>query len=199
MSDKTEPLSAILAEMRLDADILVFPTLTPDKLRTYADRIEAAVKREREETKDYFAKLHDGPSMICTAKNCSLRNAAEDIVEQVKDEASFGHFAPVVVEDRPVGNAAAVREALENVERVARFCAEAPRHTPAYPTDAARADVLYSRIAELGRVARAALASPARNCDRFATVGAAHKAWRATDQERDFADWLFDKAEGGAE
>ena len=59
------------------------------------------------------------------------------------------------------GNVAALREALENVERVARFCAEMPRHTPGYPTDAERADVLYSRIAELGRVARAALAAPA--------------------------------------
>lgn len=39
-----------------------------------ASRIEAAAKREREETKDYFAKLHDGPSMICTAKNCAVRN-----------------------------------------------------------------------------------------------------------------------------
>lgn len=63
------------------------------------------------------------------------------------------------------GNAAAPREALENVERVARFCAEMPRYTPGYPTDAARADVLCSRIAELGRVARAALSAPARNCD----------------------------------
>ncbi len=104
---------------------------------------------------------------------------------------------------RQTGNAAALREALENVERVALFCAEAPRHTPAYPTDAARADVLYSRIAELGRVARAALATPARNCDRFAT---AEEARRAFEKEHSHGIvhnlytaafyWLFAPAKG---
>lgn len=46
-------------------------------LREYADRFERAAKRDYEEAKAYFEKLHDGPSMICTAKNCALRNAEE--------------------------------------------------------------------------------------------------------------------------
>lgn len=103
------------------------------------------------------------------------------------------------------GNAAAFRAALENVERVARFCAETPRFTSGYPTDAARADVLYSRIVELGRVARAALAAPARNCDRFATANDAVEGYIAAhphDDEPDastYGSWLFAPAqEGGA-
>lgn len=102
------------------------------------------------------------------------------------------------------GNAAALREALENVERVARFCAEAPRHTLAYPTDTARADVLYSRIAELGSVARAALAAPARNCDRFATADDARRAFESAHSHgivhnlyTAAFDWLFDMVEKG--
>ena len=68
MNEKTEthePLAAILAEMRASSLSTV---------RAWADRIEAAAKREYVEAKDYFAKLHDGPSMICTAKNCAVRN-----------------------------------------------------------------------------------------------------------------------------
>ena len=103
------------------------------------------------------------------------------------------------------GNAAALREALANVERVAKYCAETPRHTPGYPTDAARADVIYSRIAELGRVARAALAAPARNCDRFATANDAVEGYIAAhphDDEPDastYGSWLFAPAKEGKE
>lgn len=83
------------------------------------------------------------------------------------------------------GNAAAMRRALESVE--CNIAEDEPGRFWLQDPEAILHEV------------QAALAAPARNCDRFATVGAAHKAWRATDQERDFADWLFDKAEGGAE
>lgn len=110
-------------------------------------------------------------------------------------------------------NAAALREALANVERVAKYCAEMPWHTPGYPTDAARADALYSRIAELGRVARAALAAPARNCD-VGTAEEQKERFKAFCEERDChkcpfygkshcpLQWAlapFAPAEGGAE
>jgi len=80
------------------------------------------------------------------------------------------------------GNAAMMRAALVAVLD----------HAP-YATE--HATMLTAGTDLIARI-RAALFAPARNCDRFATVGAAHKAWRATDQERDFADWLFDPAEG---
>ena len=89
-----EPIAAILAEMRNDN----IPRIEDEAvircmLHNLADRIEAAAEREREEAKNYFAKLHDGPSMICTATNCAVRNIG----------LSFA--AP--------GNAAAMRDALE--------------------------------------------------------------------------------------
>ena len=130
----------IAAEIRAARNAASDMTLvSSDWLDDWADRIERAAKRDYEEAKSRFEKMHDGPSMICTSKNCSLRNAAEDIVEQVKAEASFGHFAPVVVEERPgrsareilakdkptytcveiaPGNAAAMREALEYAREV---------------------------------------------------------------------------------
>ena len=74
-----EPLAAILAEMRLDADILVFPTLTPDKLRTYADRIEAAAERERNaHTNDIHNALYMATGIPGNA--AAMREALERIV-----------------------------------------------------------------------------------------------------------------------
>ncbi len=51
-------------------------------------------------------------------------------------------------------------------------------------------------MAECGKLAKMGLGFALRNCDLYATVGKAHKAWRSTDQERDFVDWLFEKADG---
>lgn len=86
------------------------------------------------------------------------------------------------------GNAAALRETLEKIRR--EYC-----------DGLISCQTCVSSDADVERVSRlfyeeidAALAAPARNADRFATVGAAHKAWRATSQECDFCDWLFEKA-----
>ena len=186
--DTNMTISDICAELREKSGDSVYVKsdgtgLVGVTLAELADRIESAAELERIELREDEAKML--LREYAAAPDESLTPSALELKRELLRLA------------RAPGNAAALREALANVERVAKYCAETPRHTPGYPTDAARADVLYSRIAELGRVARAALSAPARNCDRFATVGAAHKAWRATDQERDFADWLFDKAEGG--
>jgi hypothetical protein len=173
MSDQTENLAAILADFRKFALRAAEEdkTISPESVLLLADKVEAAAERERDEDRQLAA-----------------------IAES--DEA-FARCARCDRPERATGNAAALREALENVERVARFCAEAPRHTPAYPTDAARADVLYSRIAELGRVARAALSAPPRNCDRFATAEEAYAAWQKHKSLTAICDWLFATAEGG--
>jgi len=115
MSDTSESIAAILAEMRIDADILVFPTLTPDKLRTYADRIEAAADREM-------------------SKNCP------------KNGVEIGQF----------GNAAAMCAVLKDIRFILRRCVD----EGGYCTE---------EFANLVKWADAALASPARNCDRFQT------------------------------
>lgn len=166
-----EPLAAILKEMRdfcsgWSEDVDV--TVKVGLIYGWMCRIEAAAKRER---------------------------AITDVMLAVKDKP-LPHPDPEHAPPLYPGNAAALREALANVERVAKFCAETPRHTPGYPTDAARAAVLYSRISELGRVARAALAAPARNCDRFATPDEAIAALRANPcANHDFCKEQLDCAE----
>ena len=92
-----------------------------------------------------------------------------------------------------------LRSVLSTIAQIADFERTVPTITPLCPTVAARLDVTRGRMAECGKLAKMGLGFHFRNCDLYATVGTAHKAWRSTDQERDFEDWLFDQAEGGAE
>lgn len=213
-----EPLAAILREMRLDADILVFPTLTPDKLRTYADRIEKAVQRFVADDCAKCAHYHAATISLKDALDLANTIANHGInANDLGDKASATIYAlchevrTVRGEDANIkqevqklrrelrdlrnapGNAAALREALKKV----LGCYESGAIRTVYndPESWRHDDELCYLKADV----EAALAAPARNCDRFATVGAAYKAWRATDQERDFADWLFTEEKGGAE
>lgn len=190
-----EPLAAILAEMRdradtvIDSRIITARNFVPQEaVEDWADRIEAAAKREYEEAKDYFAKLHDGPSMICTATNCAVRNIG----------LSFS--AP--------GNAAAMRDVLNSIADIAEDAFGGPwRHREASQGHA------LSLIID---AAKNALTAPARNCDRFQTAEEAvaafadHlRAWEnAHGIHSEYPDhpvqvpagafaWLFDTAEGG--
>lgn len=108
---------------------------------------------------------------------------------------------PPIAQEKPKieqpGNAAAMREALKLcVDSMCEYC----HMRPYCCGDAASG-------CEALRVAKAALAAPARNCDRFAKW---HEAWDAfvaeyggpTDPgetEYYFGVWLFAQAEGGAE
>jgi hypothetical protein len=89
-----------------------------------------------------------------------------------------------------------LRSVLSTIAQIADFERTVPTITPFCPTVAARLDVTRCRMAECGKLAKMGLGFYLRNCDLYATVGAAHKAWRATSLERDFCDWLFEKAEG---
>lgn len=167
MSDQTEPLAAILAEMRDLADHRAAdaggerPAI--ELLRSYADRIERAAKRERDEAR----KARD-----------EARETAEDALWELAE-----------LRERTHCNAAEMRDALEKIRHEYGWGRIGCRTCVSSEADVERVSDLFEKQID------AALSAPARNCDRFATVGAAHKAWRATDQERDFADWLFDKAE----
>ena len=97
----------------------------------------------------------------------------------------------------PSGNAAAMRDALEHATRFASFLS---LHL--------EPDSELRKAAVAWLVERnAALAAPARNCDRYATAEDAVCAWHDAhpDSEhpnwRALAAWLFDPAaqEGGAE
>lgn len=205
-----EPLAAILAEMREYDN-------TPPPKRAWldlADRIEAAAEREYAEAKDYFAKLHDGPSMICTAKNCAVRNVGISLAAAPRkfDEAAFdaavsepngwSDVADPVAEirkmrgDEQPGNTAAMREALEAARREARDCYDGGEYL------GEGADPGFLRILA---IIDAALAAPARNVDRFATEDEAREAYWAYREPLEFNDkpfvaiteWLFAPAEGG--
>ena len=141
-----DALRAILAEMRDGihtgrADII---DIVNDRLRSYADRIEAAAERERAFT-DAMLAVKDKPLPYPDPEN-----------------------APPIYP----GNAAALREALTafvlylTQKRIDEVWAKTTLPEPG----------LDRLIAQ----ARAALAAPARNCDRFAT---GKEAWLAFDDE----------------
>jgi len=109
--------------------------------------------------------------------------------------------------DRATGNAAAMREALE---RSTRRLHGVVRELPLEMQKFVNADI---------RDNDAALAAPARNCDRFKTAVGAMEEWSKYPQSRykgcrvcphgdasmvspshlTLAEWLFAPAEGGAE
>ena len=169
MSDTPEPLAAVLAEMRDGihtgrADIIDYVN---DRLRSYADRIEAAAERERNaHTNDIHDALYKATGIP--------------------------------------GNAAAMREALYKAKCVllvaARFATD-DAFTDAEARENLRCVDWDGALAEID----AAIAAPARNCDRFATEDEAREAYWAYREPLEFNDkpfvaiteWLFAPAEGG--
>ena len=134
-------------------------------------------------TQEYILRLLDRIEAAAKRERDDLVDAHDAIARLEAELAEVRRERDALAAERAPGNAAAMREALErSTRRLRGVVRELPLEMQKY----VNADI---------RDNDAALAAPARNCDRFATVGAAHKAWRATDQERDFADWLFDKAE----
>ena len=87
------------------------------------------------------------------------------------------------------GNAAAIREALNRVGHLANDL----RNITERDTEV-RADVN-----EIVDVCRAALTSPARNCDQFATAEEAYSAWQKHNSLTAICDWLFATAQEGKE
>lgn len=188
MSDKPETLAAILAEMRAAAkstdlfngEEVGEPLIRGTKVEEWADRIEAAAERKCATLEDALAHCKQYAQKIEREnEEGETRLDAEEIIATVDNE-----FAGIRLARAP-GNAAALRNALK--------AAQALLLNIDFDADGGLDDDAAPVMANIGH----ALAAPARNCDRFATVGAAHKAWRATDQERDFFDWLFDMVEKG--
>jgi len=93
------------------------------------------------------------------------------------------------------GNAAAMREALKYVLQLDATDEAAEQDGL---TDAERIAEYADHIEECQKKARAALAAPARNCDRFATAAEAYSAWESDNKkppEQCFLQWLFATAE----
>lgn len=136
MSDKPETLADIAAEIRRGERMF----WSMRDCAAYADRIEAAAERERDEDRQLAA-----------------------IAES--DEA-FARCARCDRPERAPGNAAALRDAL-NDACFAMFEFLKKQHGG------------FSDMANALDKGKAALAAPARNCDRFFT---AKKAMRAFDE-----------------
>lgn len=182
-SAKQETIADIVREMRtigrLDEKSTdkIPRTLQALGLRTYADRIEAAAKRERE-------------AGAAAAQICG------EVGEMVWREAARMSDERTAEKYSAVGNAAAMREALEKVRFYLPYFLQ---YVSLHREDAA-AGGYYERIQE---IVTAALSSPPRNCDRFATLDDARNAFFADyvpdetcSSANAFAIWLFDEAKG---
>lgn len=185
MSDKPETLAAILAEMRDLADHRAAdaggerPVI--ELLRSYADRLDAAAERERAELRRQLRNEIEINNALATVRP-QFHYVDDVIAEAEKERAHEIELAKL----RAPGNAAAMRAALENAISVFRDDLPTPRD-----------------ISRAFAAANAALAAPARNCDR--TKDEAESAFKAkfgrpwNTAEDELASWLFAPAEGGAE
>lgn len=198
MASENETLADIIAAMRCDAKLcsdawLKDPKENPQAdcigifLNSYARRIEAAWKRETSQFpqpdpdwKAICEKCHDGDIEPDCEYYCEPNGCNSPIYgEHPKAE--------------PVGNAAAMREALMRIKHLFRdinLCV----------------DILGN---EAYAIADAALSAPPRNCDIYPTNEDAWRSYQLSHAKNadayveatvpDFIDWLFAPAEKGAD
>ena len=139
-NEKRDTIENVLAEYRNDADAMDRGWLyqpTTEYLRRLLDRIEAAWKREREELDKRISDL-EAYAKLWTGRADELRLKCDEFYAKAK----------------PVGNAAAMREALE-------FCLRI------IGENGIRGNVFLGDIQEAHRAMTAALSAPARNCDIY--------------------------------
>lgn len=189
MNNETQ--ADILREMRdlgaLDAQCgdMIPRSLQALGLRTYADRIEAAVERERTQRDKVSFRCGDcarfgGDCDAGDSDGNEDRVACEEFVRRA--------LVP--------GNAAAMRAALK--------AAKTLLENTDFDADSDLDDAAAPVMAQIA----AALSAPPRNCDRYANTAQALGAypdgppigddWDDADWMM-LLDWLFAKAKGGAE
>lgn len=206
-----ETLADILAEIRSDeaAKVMATGLLWRDmsfQFNSWADRIEAARKRERDrqcEPKCNWS-IKDALALANTLANHGLRDGNADAASSCIYSLCRILFAH--------GNAAALRDALVQCEL---FLGNVSRH--GHPTlNPGDKCTACDGVDELRGMVVAALAAPARNCDRFKAADEVSAYWGANVHAvplhgdayamridgREFAtflDWLLAPAEGGVE
>ena len=153
------------------------------------DELESVVDAMAEEGGDQIDALYDTVTLNKETYNgfvCRLR----EVVRLAKNEQK---------KSAPVGNAAAMREALSTAIILLMACE--------WPDDAPMQDITKV-MDEIGK----ALAAPPRNCDRFGFYEQAKSEWWKTEvlprvdgvvrgAEKPFDEWLYSPAtekEGGA-
>lgn len=196
MSDTPQSLAAILAEMRDGihtgrADII---DIANERLRSYADRIEAAAKREAIGAELKWTRIgYD--ERKAEEKRAPGNAALREALEQAKRDHWFDMspdlrnkiFAALAAPPEPPSNAAAMRAALLDSNGLLR------------EIRGEWSDATAGQIADNN----AALAAPPRNCD--CTKDEAEDLFKKrfgrpwTQTEDELAAFLFAPAEGGAE
>ena len=215
-----EPLSVILAEMHAELDCIddtkVIPVIY---IKNRLSRIEAAAERDRAIT-DIMLAVKDkplphpdpehAPPMFFPMTKTQLQTLS-DLVAIAHDEMDglphheqeLERFDSLLFDmkaryafDKPYtapGDAAAIRAALkaidENTDLLDIAEGVAPNLHPSHSFVAV----------QIRKIVRAALAAPARNCDRFQTAEEAYAAWQKLPNLASAFAWLFAPAEGGKE
>ena len=90
------------------------------------------------------------------------------------------------------GNAAALREALKSIEDDCHVLDRKDMWEE-------EGECYYDALRDIREKVSAALAAPARNCDRFATAEEAYAAWQKHNSLTAICDWLFAPAQEGKE
>lgn len=167
MSDTKETLVDVVADLRERAEIhgrlksmMWNASEIEAELTEYADRIEAAVERERVELREDEAKML--LREYAAAPDESLTPSALELKRELL------RLAPAP------GNAAALREALEEIS--ARIKQEIEQPIPENDPTGGVA------MCEMEGIARAALAAPPRACDVLAKEQLANDIIKAIDE-----------------
>ena len=141
-----------------------------------ADRLEAALKRDTKELRVEIERLKEERNYSGVRERQRLRAKG---------------FAIVPKEQLERGDCAKLREALiEILEYIESF------HKYITPGKGKKLTTLFAVADTIRNKARAALAAPPRNCDRFATKFDAKHEWEKVckaglPEQGPFEDWIF--------
>lgn len=200
MSDeKQESTADIVADIRERAENamrngerLVHNEAVAMLLRSIADRIEAAVDRERRQYERLHECFWDKRAVQCIIRR--MRDSRDDLARAYPETArELDYYAGELIRARcecSAGNPAAMREALLFVKQY--FDKIDPFNPNTYTFAQTEVDHIQDAIS-------AALAAPPRNCDRFADAEAARQAWLADAENWDdfgspkleLHEWLY--------
>ena len=197
MSDaRQETVADIVREMRI-GDLCAGDTTSArpeyinDFLASYADRIEAAWKREQEATTEKSLVVGNAATVRGIAQgmlNTSMQDITAEVVYGWASRLADA-CEQTVTDCNQLGNAAAMREALKEIR--------------------ARLVYLYGRIdgtfyppalKQVYEIASTALSAPPRNCDRFSNANDALRAFENDENAKSsywgMDGWLFAEAKG---
>ena len=208
---RQETVADIVAEMRIGdlcaADTSARQMYINDFLASYADRIEAAWKREQEagaEAAQICGKIGKIVGRATTEKSSAVinmdtvRGIAQEMLntsmQDITAEVVYGWASRLadackqsVTDCNQLGNTAKMREALEQAKRVLH-CAIV-------------SDILKGEDARKAfNAVTATLSAPPRNCDRYTDYGKALRAFENDENAKSsywgMDGWLFAEAKG---